>query len=283
MTLALPVMLHARITAMLSDPDLLRSIRSTLLRKGVPEREVPDMIQESFTAAFRCKNLPDDDAAARQYLFGIVRKKAKKLLRDWHDRNHEPFDEVQMEGSDPAPFEVRDLLRRIAAAVPDNRWQSFVWFTRVTFGESLADIAREENLDYATAHARYARMRVDLRRWATQIAAGIAVLLFAIGAYRLLHPHSDEIAHPRPTPVVPSRPAEPTSEEEPREHDEAVDLRRRAASDCAAKRWMECQRDLDEAKVRDPVGETDRAVIELRRQVQQARERSSPQDKPPSP
>lgn len=202
MTPALPLMIDARITAMLSDPDLLGSIRSTLLRKGVPESEVPDMIQESFMAAFRCKNLPEGDSAARQYLFGIVRHKARKLLRDWHDRHHEPFDEVEMEGNDPAPFEVRDLLRRIAAAVPDNRWQSFVWFTRVTFGESLADIAREEDVDYATAHARYARMRVDLRRWAMQIAAGVAVVLFALGAYRLLHPRAGEVAHPHPTPAV---------------------------------------------------------------------------------
>jgi DNA-directed RNA polymerase specialized sigma24 family protein len=207
MTLALPIMLHARITAMLSDPDLVGSIRSTLLRKGVPEREVPDMIQESFMAAFRCRNLPDDDAAARRYLFGIVRMKAKKLLRDWHDRHHEPFEEVEMEGSDPAPFEVRDLLRRIAAAVPEKRWQSFVWFTRVAFGDSLADIARDEGVDYATAHARYARMSVDLRRWATQIAAGVAVLLLALGAYRLFHPRPNEVAHPHPTPAVepPSR------------------------------------------------------------------------------
>ncbi len=283
MTIVLPPMNRERITTMLSDPGLLKSIRATLLLKGVPEREVPDMIQESFTAAFLCDKLPENDTAARQYLFGIVRNKARKLLRDWRDRNHAEFAEELHEGSETPPYEERDLLRKIVAAVPDNRWQSFMWFTRVTFGASLADIAREEGVDYATAHARYVRMTVDLRRWATQIVAGVAVVLVVFGAYRLLR--RDPIARghsPDPAPVVvpPSRPTPSTLLEQQREHDEAVDLRRRAVRDCAAKRWVECQRDLDEAKVREPLGESDATVIELRRQVQG---RPFGKDKPPGP
>ena len=262
---------------------MLRSFRSTLLRKGVPEREVPDMIQESFTAAFRCKNLPDDDAAARQYLFGIVRKKAKKLLRDWHNRNHEPFDEVQMEGSDPRAV-------RGARPAPENRRRRSrqpLAVVRVVHARHVRRVARRHR------PRREPRLRdgaralradaVDLRRWATQIAAGIAVLLFAIGVYRLLHPHSDEIATRAPRPLC--RPVPPSLR--PR-RSRASTTRRSTCADgrqAIAPRsgGIECQGDLDEAKVRDPVGETDRAVIELRRQVRQARERSSPQDKPPSP
>jgi DNA-directed RNA polymerase specialized sigma24 family protein len=277
-------MLDARITAMISDPELVKSIRATLRRKGVPKTERPDLLQESFMAAFLCRNLPEDDIAARQYLFGIVRKKAQKLLRDRRRRNHEALEAEPCEDNGPTPFEVRDLLGKIVAAVPENRWESFLWFTRVTFGESLADIAREEGVEYAAAHARYARIRADLKRWAAQIAAGVAALLVVVGAY-LLRSRREPIApdhtvHPAPVVVPLSRPAAPISEEDRRD---AADLRAQAAQDCAARRWIECQRDLDEAKVRDPAGETDPAVIELRRQLQETRDRSFPGRKPAWP
>jgi DNA-directed RNA polymerase specialized sigma24 family protein len=256
-------MSRARITAMLSDTGLLESIETVLLIRGVPESEVPDMIQEAFMAAFRVSPLPESDAAARQYLFGIVRNKAKMLIRDWHERNYMPFDDEIHGAASVAPFEERDLLRKIVAQVPDSRWQSFLWFRRVTFGESLAEIAREEGVDYATAHARYARMRVDLRRWATQIAAVTVVLLVLFAGFQVLRP-TPEVSHPPPIVVPPPHSAEPIAGQ-PRERAEAADLRRRAFDECAAKQWSACERDLDEAKLRDPHGENDPRVEETRR------------------
>lgn len=269
----MPARPRERVVAMLSDPSLVKSIENILLVRGVPDREVPDMIQEAFLAAFLCKSLPESDVDARQYLFGIVRNKVKMLHRKWHERNHEPFDEELHGASMPAPFEVRDHLRQIVAAVPESRWQSFMWFTRITFGESLVEIAREEGVDYATAHARLARIRVDLRRWATQLSAAAAVLLVVLGAYRVLWPRPEEAARPAPARaplVVPSAaPSGPIAQAQA-EPGEATALRRRAFEDCGATRWVECQRDLDEAKRRDPDGEADPRVRDLRRQIAQA-------------
>jgi DNA-directed RNA polymerase specialized sigma24 family protein len=267
-------MSRERIAAMVLDHDLVKSIERLLVRRGVPDSEVPDLLQEAFMAAFLCPKLPESDAAARKYLFGIVRNKAKMLLRSWRERNFESFDEELHGGSEPAPFEVRDLLRKIVAQVPESRWQTFMWFTRVTFGESLAEVARQEGVDYPAAHARYTRLRADLRRWGAQIAATLVVLFVLFGACWILFPQPDNVTAPNfapehdepleaPTPEPSGVPSSPPASL----RDQAVDLRRKALEDCQAKRWRECQQHLDEAAHLDPAGDADPQVQDLEKRV----------------
>lgn len=266
-------MSRERITAMISDPKLVRSIRSTLLLRGVPEREVPDMVQEAFAAALQCDRLPEGDADAKNYLFGIVRNQAAMLLRRWHERGHATFDEVTQGEVEPAPFEERDLLRKLAARIPESRWRTFQWFVRVTFGDSLADIAREEGVDYAVAHARVTRIRDDLRQWAIQLTKAAAVVVLVFGAYRLLRPRREasiapNIA-PEPPRVVAPAPA-PVAPTAPTPLEEAAELRRRALQECRDGILGYCQRDLDEAAARDPAGEADPAVKAAREQLKRS-------------
>jgi DNA-directed RNA polymerase specialized sigma24 family protein len=253
-------MSSARVAALLADADFVKSLRNVLIVRGVPRREVPDMIQESFAAAFFCRKLPASDIEARKYIFGIVRNKAKMLLRKWQDRKFASFDEDLNGGRDAAPLEERDLLQRIVAKIPDKRWQTFQWFVRVTFGDSLTEIADEVGVDYATAHARLARMRFDLRKWALQVSTGLSILLVAVVGYRVVGPHVEAVPpHPAvsvPAPVAPP-PAPP----------DVAELRRRAFDACDAGRWNECQRDLDEAKAGDPAGESDERVVAARRLI----------------
>jgi DNA-directed RNA polymerase specialized sigma24 family protein len=285
MNLSTSGMSRARITAMLSDPDFVESIERTLSKQGIPRRDVPDLVQEAFMAAFVSERLPESDDDARQYVFGIVRNKARMLQRKKRIRGEVAFDEELYDGrdrgpSDHGPAEERDLLEKVTAFVPDSRWQSFMWFQRVTFGESLADVARAEGVDYATAHARVARLRVDLRRWVTQVGVAVAALLVVFAAFRLLRPRPEPQIAPdngpyRAPPVPPSRPAGPTEED----LDDARDFRQKAVDDCGRQLWMECQRDLEEAKRFDPAGDADPRVVALRKQLQKVKASQFP-DKP---
>jgi DNA-directed RNA polymerase specialized sigma24 family protein len=266
-------MSRERITAMLSDAELLESVRTTLLQKGVPWDDVPDLIQQAFAAAFACESFPENDADAKQYLFGIVRNQASMFRRKSKGKDARSFDETRHGGVPAAPIEERELLAKIVAAVPESRWHTFTWFARVTFGESLAEIAREEQVDYPVAHARFARIEKDLRKWAKEIAAGVVAILVAVGVYRAVQP-PPPVGH---APPIPSPLDGPTDEDRA----EAAALRAQAAEECRATHWLECQRDLDHAKLRDPDGDASPIVVDLRRQLDAAHR--SLEDRAPSP
>jgi DNA-directed RNA polymerase specialized sigma24 family protein len=257
-------MSRERIMAMLSDTELLKSVRITLLQRGVPEGEVPDLIQQAFAAAFACKSLPESDADAKEYLFGIVRNQARMFRRKSRGAKPASFDETLHGGVQSAPVEERDLLAKIVAAVPESRWHTFTWFARVTFGESLAEIAREESVDYAVAHARFARIQKDLRTWAKEIAAGVVAILVALGVYRAVQP-PPPVGHP--PPITPPLPLDAPTKEDLAE---AAALRAQAADECRAAHWLECERDLDHAKLRDPGGDATPIVVDLRHQLDAA-------------
>jgi DNA-directed RNA polymerase specialized sigma24 family protein len=286
MNLSTSGMSRARITAMLSDPGFVESIETTLSGRGVPKRDVPDLVQEALMAAMASEQLPESEDEARQYVCGIARNKARMLWRKKRIRGEVAFDEDDGSAYAPAghaPVEAREVLEKVTAFVPESRWQSFQWFQRITFGESLAEVARAEGVDYATAHARVARLRVDLRRWATQVGVAVAALLLVFAAFRLLRPRPEPQLAPdygpyRAPPAPPSRPAGPTAQE----LDDARDFRQKAIDDCGAKLWMECQRDLDEAKMRDAASEADPRVAALRRQINKVKAAQYP-DKPPLP
>ncbi len=261
-------MSRSRIAAMLSDPDLRKSIENILLVRGVPESDVPDMLQEAFLAALVCDQLPEPDSEAKKYLFGIVRNQTRMLLRKWRERNVDPFDEEVHGGIDPAPIEERDLVGEIVANVPESRWDTWTWFVRVTFGDSLADIARAEDVDYPTAHARVTRMRADLRRWALDLSKAGVLVAAVFGAYRLLRPKEAVELAPNIGPDTTHVAAPAVSSHEEPAHDEgAAELRRRAFDECRDQKWLDCQRDLDDAMLRDPAGEADARVRAARQQL----------------
>jgi hypothetical protein len=149
-----------------------------------------------------------------------------------------------------------------------------MWFTRVTFGESLAEIAREEGVDYAVAHARFGRIQGDLRKWATRVAAAVVAVLVAVGAYWRFSP-PDDVGSPPPQ-------REPSPPHETHEQIVARELRLRAFDACGQSLWAECTRELDEAKLHDPYGEAGPEVVELRQKVEAATKRE-PRSEPPSP
>jgi len=250
MTLAMP---RSRAAALLSDPTLRARIVCVVRKRVADDEAVEDIVQEALTDAYAHESrLPAEDSAAKKYLFGIVRNKIRMHIREWFAKTHESFDEEVHGKVDPAPVEARELVQKIVAGVPPSRWETFTWFVRVTFGDSLADIAREAGVEYDTAHKRFERMRDDLRRRANELTTMAAIVLLAFGIVRTVRAHPDQTATPdlRPQPSYVVR-NEPT----PKENTAAAELRRTAFAACDAARWAECLERLDEARGLDAPGD----------------------------
>jgi DNA-directed RNA polymerase specialized sigma24 family protein len=264
MSLSMP---DSRVAALLSDPAMRARVARVVQKRVADEQAAQDIVQNAFADAYAYESrLPKEDAAARKYLFGIVRNKIRMHIREWLTRSNEAFDEEIHGRMDPPPVEARWLLRKIVADVPESRWQTVGWFVRVALGDSLADIAREAGVDYDTAHKRYDRMREELRRRANELTTMVAMVLLAFGILRTARPHPDQTATPdlRPAPSY-SVQHEPTPKEQA-----AAELRREAFAACDAHRWSECLQGFDEARRIDPSGDAALDVQAARKAAEDA-------------
>jgi DNA-directed RNA polymerase specialized sigma24 family protein len=271
---------HARVAALLSDRTWLARIER-VVKQRVPDREAAaDIVQEACAdAVAHAGRLPDDDAEAKKYLFGIVRNKVRMHIRA-RTRAGDSFDEEIHGERAPAPGEEQELLRKIVGRIPATRWPTLTWFVRVTMGDSLADIAREAGVDYATAHARYARMRTELRQHAMQLAAVAAVVALVFGIGRVLRPRPTLVSAPNPyarsvvpaPSVVPALPVAPANTESanPEKTRAAAELRHKGLASCEAHRWTECLDDLDRARDLDAPGDVAPEVQDARRAASKA-------------
>jgi DNA-directed RNA polymerase specialized sigma24 family protein len=249
MTLATP---RSRAAALLSDPTLRARIVCVVRKRVADDDAVEDIVQEALTDAYAYETrLPAEDSAAKKYLFGIVRNKIRMHIREWVAKTHDSFDEEVHGKVDPAPVEARELVQKIVAGVPPSRWETFTWFVRVTFGDSLAEIAREAGVEYDTAHKRIERMRDDLRRRANELTTMAAIVLLAFGILRTVRARPD----PTATPDLRPQPSYVVHNEPTQKAQTAAELRRTALAACDAARWAECLERLDEARRLDAPGD----------------------------
>ena len=251
------------------DPKVLGAI-DQVLRGRVREADLPDVRQEVLIAVACSKALPTDPEALLQYIRGIGRKKAAQYVRV--ERRNVPVDHdhqvEQVAAAVPAdPASARDMLAKLAKTVEPSSWKALTWFVRMTLGENLAKIAREEELDYDVVYKRTTKVRDDLRK--TGIALGaLAVLALVVGVvFHVLKPKQEEALRP-PAPrtmVNDLRPAAPTQLEPRDPVATARDLRAYAFKECMRNRWFDCREDLDAAAWLDPAGDPDPAVQAARK------------------
>jgi DNA-directed RNA polymerase specialized sigma24 family protein len=246
-----PTTPNARIAALFSDASWVAQVEGVVRRRVIDRGAVADILQEACAAAVaQAETLPEGDAEAKKYIAGIARNKARMHARGAARKAEEEIDEEVHGPKPPDPVEERDLWRRIAARIPAKRVPTLTWFVRVSLGDSLAEIAEEAGVDYATAQARYLRMRKELQRHAVKLGAVAAIAVLAFGLSRALRPKNDLVgAPPEPAPTHEAPP--------PKSLEQAMELRKTGLRACGEKRWVECLRDLDRAKEMD--GDGDRA------------------------
>jgi RNA polymerase sigma factor (sigma-70 family) len=241
-------------SALLRDPELLRVIRKVASER-VPDHAVEDMEQETLLAIDRARSLPATPAARVDFVAGIVRNKAK----DWWRENklQKKVDrKAEVERSDGAAAaeanQHRDTIEKVVAAVPPKQQSTFRCLVREALGESLADIAREMNVEYSTLHKRV----TSLRRKLAAAVGGIAFIAMLVGA---LHRRPvPQMGHDTPAPV----PTEAVSTNEPVIDPiaEAREYRKKAFDECLRDEWKECLTDLAAASALDHEGDRDPKV-----------------------
>ena len=143
----------------------------TLNRFGVPERMLPDAVQEVFTVAFRSLDRFEGRSTMRTWLFGIARRIASDLRRSAPARHevldeHETTRDVADSKSDLAVWgERNEALARaeaIVQALPDDQRLVFALFEIEEW--TGAEIAEATDVPIATVHSRLRLAREGVKR-----------------------------------------------------------------------------------------------------------------------
>jgi DNA-directed RNA polymerase specialized sigma24 family protein len=213
----------------------------------VPPADRGDIAQQAYVRLLLWKELPATD----DELLGLVVCIVRGLLTDFYRRR--AVNERRTAGDadvDQVPFDaqtdgvaVRDEWRRaiefVEAEVAAGRVDAAAlrWARRLADGDTLAQIAADEDIPVPTLKSRIHRVRKHLRKQWPKYAAGIAgvVVLFLL----LRREEPDGVTHANPHTG----------------RDEAAQYRDEAAHECREHDYAACARDLDRARARDPAGE----------------------------
>jgi DNA-directed RNA polymerase specialized sigma24 family protein len=253
--MAMPERKDSRREALLTDPAIVKSIRSVLHLRGVRPQDLDDHVQQVLEEAWVSPALPlDDREEARRYLCGMARFKA---IDDAHRRAKSPDSLEWLPANDRiapvVPFEERDLASTLAEKLAAKYPRTFSWFVRSeVHDEQHAAITHGANLSPGYVRSEVAGIRRSGREMArTMGVAALTLVLLFIGVRALLRLGDPvPVAHPNLAPY------------------EADDLRLRATKECDAGEWKACADDLDKANALDAAGETD-ALRDLREKARQ--------------
>lgn len=146
---------------------------------GVPEREVPDAMQEVFLVVHQRLDELERPGALRSWLYAICVRKALHRRRALARRREEPVATVPIEGAAPSPHTALEQSRALDAAVQmlnaldDDQRAVFVLYEVEQM--PMREVAEAVGCPMQTAYARlYAARRAIQRHLARMRARGEA-------------------------------------------------------------------------------------------------------------
>lgn len=262
------------VDAFLRDPSLRRAMIN-VVRGRVRDADVEDVVQVAMWAVKKAKRLPTGDKECRQYALAIARNKAITwYVRKEQDRPDSlGFDDLRGETCEDPGIQRAlhaDHLDKIAATVPEKDRPTLVCLGRYLMGESIADMAREMEVEYDTLYKRVTTLKRRVLG-AAKAMGGLAVLLVVL-MVGLGRQRENNVTAPAPDrqhePPEPKEPTPGTPEAKVR----AATLRDEARTQCAAEQWKKCLWSYDVAATLDADGETpelkaarDEALEEVRK------------------
>lgn len=141
----------------------------TSSRLGVPDRMLPDAVQEVFTVAFRSLPRFEGRSTMKTWLFGIARRVASDIRRSAPMRREVLEDETRDapdSKSDVASWAERSqaLARAetLISALPEEQQLVFALFE--VEGWTGAEIAEVTDVSVATVHSRLRLAREGIKR-----------------------------------------------------------------------------------------------------------------------
>jgi RNA polymerase sigma factor (sigma-70 family) len=276
------------VEAFLADPSLKRAMLR-VVHGRVNDADVEDVMQEARLAIARAKMPPNEPKKRRQYALAIARNKAIEwyVREEKDDAEEVPLDDARTVATDDSGIERvidGEYLDKIADTVPTKQHSTMECLFRHLMGESLADMAREMNVQYGTLYKRVTTLHRRMAETGRTIGGLLMMLIMLMGAWNTLRPQPQS-ATPKPREEPTTAPPEPTappastelrsdngaapsgSEEGVRK---AAELRGEAFQACAQDDWALCAGALDDASRLDPSGESDPLVQAARADVNAA-------------
>lgn len=157
------------------EPFLLRM----LLRRGLPEQDARDVVQQVFLAVYRSLdqwNADGADGSFRRWLSGVARNTMLKFLRT---QQRQPAaaggsDFLKVQAAIPSAQPTDDEMQReydrevflfaaemVRREFRERSWQGF-WLTAVE-GRSADDVARELNVERGAVYMSRSRIMARIR------------------------------------------------------------------------------------------------------------------------
>ncbi|MEM1034523.1 MAG: sigma-70 family RNA polymerase sigma factor [Myxococcota bacterium] len=144
---------------------------ATLHRMGVPDADLPDLLQEVFITVHRRRSRYDGRGTVRTWLYGICRGIAANHRRKLHRRREQAIDggaeirELDRAGDPEAPViarRARETVHRILETLDPDRRAVFVMFE--VEGMSGPAIAAMLGVPVGTVYTRLRAARDDFAR-----------------------------------------------------------------------------------------------------------------------
>lgn len=148
----------------------------TLRYLGVPERDLPDVVQETFVVVHR--KLPEFEArsSVRTWLYRICRRTASDYRRKAHVRREslrEPADEIVRELTHPAAaIEARQLLLRALDTLDEDKRDVFV--LAEVEGLTMTEVVEVIGCPLQTGYSRLAAARKSVEEFVRSTQSGAA-------------------------------------------------------------------------------------------------------------
>jgi DNA-directed RNA polymerase specialized sigma24 family protein len=231
---------------------LAASIRLVLRRNGVPDADVPDLVQQVLLQAQSSEATPAEEPDRTRYIHAIARNVAGvrrgELAANLQIEPLAGDDELANAYEPAADHGSRQLAQKVLAEVDAHASQGLDWLLRAKVdGEPLPAIAASEGVPVDRVRQRVARLRRRMQSVAVALGTLATIVLLATFMKRWrLHDHATDIG---PDYAKSETPPTPTPVEQ------AALLRRQAQRELVAGDATGCLRDLDEARTLDPAGD----------------------------
>ena len=149
--------------------DHVAFVFRTLARFGVPDRMLPDAVQEVFTVAFRSLDRFEGRSTMRTWLFGIARRVASDIRRSApvrYELLEEESRDVPDSHADVALWAERsEALARAEALIGSLPEEQRIVFSLFEIEEwTGAEIAEATDVPVATVHSRLRLAREGIQR-----------------------------------------------------------------------------------------------------------------------
>jgi DNA-directed RNA polymerase specialized sigma24 family protein len=233
-----------------------------VIGKRVPAGDRDDVAQAAFVRLLLIATLPESDDELLALAVVVTRGQVVDHYRRSAVREARVADGAEVDAiafdADVAGAHVREEWRGslafVEAEVAAGRVEPEIlrWARRLAAGDTLAEIAADENIPETTLKNRLRQARVHLRKHWRKYGGGVAA--FAALLALALHEEPGEVTAPYPSAWL----------------HQAQEARERATVDCRDGAWHACEEQLDQASRLDPDSEGRPEVKALRGAIDRA-------------